>query len=98
MNRQNHLHATRRGVALLAASLLAVAAIAVVLDRDGSGAALPPVTGGFTGEIATGGPVYRLPTVHVVADRKTELASVEREEQRERAREARAKRVAGADG
>ena len=36
------------------------------------------------------GPVYRLPPVHVVADRESALACIEHEEQRERARAAQA--------
>lgn len=66
-------------IALLAAEV-AVATLAVVsisVDRDVN-------RGTYTGEIAAGGPVYRLPAIDVVVDRRTELARIEREERRER--------------
>jgi hypothetical protein len=66
-------------IALLAAEVT-VATLAVVtisVDRDVN-------RGVYTGEIADGGPVYRLPAIEVVVDRKTELARIEREERRER--------------
>ena len=47
--------------------------------------------GVYTGVIVAGGPVYRLPSVEVVANRKTELARIERDEKRELAREAQAR-------
>ena len=40
-----------------------------------------PIVGEFTGEYTEGSPVYRLPPVAVVVDRKSELARIEREEQ-----------------
>ena len=41
-----------------------------------------PTAGVFTGRYANGVPVYLLPPVSVVAIRKTEIAKMEREEQR----------------
>ena len=71
----------RRLLTLLTAALLAVAAVEAAFDRSDPTAVRPPAAGGFTGEIVPGGPVYRLPPVHVVADRRTELARIEREDQ-----------------
>lgn len=39
-----------------------------------------PLVGDFTGEVSAEGPVYRLPAVHVIADRSVESARIEREE------------------
>ena len=91
MNPQRSTDDRRRRIALLIVALFAVAAVAVSLDRPGATAARAPVIGDFTGEITADGPVYRLPPIHVVAERKAELARIEREEQDDRAREARAK-------
>ena len=76
---------------LLTAALLAAAAVEAAFDRADPTAVRAPAAGGFTGEIAPGGPVYRLPPVHVVADRPTELTRIEREERLLRSHEARAK-------
>lgn len=91
MNSQRQSVKRRRRLALLAVALFAAAAVAVSLERTDATTARAPVTGEFTGEITPGGPVYRLPPVHVVADRRAELVRMEREEQLERAREVRAK-------
>ena len=91
MNPQRSTDDRRRRIALLIVALFAVAAVAVSLDRTGATAARAPIIGDFTGEITADGPVYRLPPIHVVAERKAELARIEREEQVDRAREARAK-------
>ncbi len=81
----------RRLLSLLTAALLAVAAVEAAFDNADPAAVRAPAAGGFTGEIVPGGPVYRLPPVHVVADRRTELARLEREDRLERSREALAK-------
>jgi len=87
MTPQRQTDACRRKVALVTAALFAVAAVAASLDRTDPTTARAPLVGGFTGEITAEGPVYRLPPVHVVADRKAELARIEREEYLARARE-----------
>jgi len=61
-----------------------IAGVDMRLERAGD-------CGVFTGEVVAGLPVYRLPAIEVVADRKTEFARIEREEKQERARQARAK-------
>ena len=91
MNPQRSTDDRRRRIALLIVALFAVAAVAVSLDRTGATAARAPIIGDFTGEITADGPVYRLPPIHVVAERKAELARIEREAQLDRAREVRAK-------
>ena len=91
MNPQHPNDRRRHWLAFLTAALLAVAAIEATLDRTDPAALRASVTGGFTGEIAPDGPVYRLPTVHIVADRQTELARIEREDRLDRARDALAK-------
>jgi hypothetical protein len=52
------------------------------------------MVGVFTGEFVDGAPVYRLPSVIVVAARKVELVKMEREEQATRAKEARTRAAA----
>jgi hypothetical protein len=52
------------------------------------------MVGVFTGEFVDGAPVYRLPSVIVVAARQVELVKMEREEQATRAKEARTKAAA----
>jgi hypothetical protein len=89
MNLQPHVDETRRPAALLALVLLATVVPALADDCRDNATPRAPVAGVFTGEIAPGGPVYRLPSVSVVADRKTELAKAEREEQRARERQVR---------
>jgi len=91
MNPQRSTDDRRRRIAFLIVALFAVAAVAVSLDRTGATAARAPIIGDFTGEITADGPVYRLPPIHVVAERKAELARIEREAQLDRAREVRAK-------
>lgn len=91
MNAHRPIDRRRRLLSLLAAALLAVAAVEASFDRTDPPATRAPAGAVFTGEIAPGGPVYRLPPVHVVTDRKTELARIEREDRLDRAREALAK-------
>jgi uncharacterized protein YjiS (DUF1127 family) len=88
----------------LSASLLAVGLIATATPMRAAEPTCPPPTstayaqaqmaGVFTGEFVNGAPVYRLPQVIVVADRKVELAKMEREEQSIRAKQARTKTAA----
>ena len=69
--------------ALGVATVLALAAAATLgVDRAPANRAAiaRPLVGDFTGEVVAAGPVYRLPVVHVVADRATERARMEREE------------------
>ncbi|MEO8741183.1 MAG: hypothetical protein ABI537_15970 [Casimicrobiaceae bacterium] len=73
-------------VGLLAAFLLAAIPVStdksVLLPPLGSNVltATSPMIGTFTGEYANGVPVYRLPPISITADRKTELAKMERED------------------
>jgi len=65
----------------------AVVAVAVCAPAEASGtAATPakpaPVVGVFTGQMANGVPVYRLPTITVQASRKAEMAKMEMESKR----------------
>jgi hypothetical protein len=84
----------RRRAALFTVALLAAATAAVAFGGADTTARPAPLTGIFTGEIASGGPVYRLPPIHVVARRSAELARIERDEHigRTRAEEAKADR------
>jgi hypothetical protein len=70
--------------AALVAALVAGAAVGNLASRmpaeNSSGCT--PTAGVFTGRYANGVPVYLLPPVSVVAIRKTEIAKMEREEQR----------------
>ena len=66
--------------ALTFASVVSLAALGIVGAPTDRTAATRPLVGDFTGEVVAEGPVYRLPTVHVVADRSVELARIEREE------------------
>jgi len=91
MNSQHPIDRRRRLLSLLTAALLAVAVVEAAFDRADPAAVPAPAAGSFTDEFVPGGPVYRLPPVHVVADRRTELARIEREERLLRSSEARAK-------
>jgi hypothetical protein len=91
MNRKSNPNARRLSPAWVVIALLAVAAPATTLVSVVQDAERNVERGRYTGEITSGGPVYRLPALSVVADRKTELARIEREEQRQRERQARAK-------
>ena len=91
MNSQHSMNARRRNVALLIVSLCLAALLAVALDRTDANPAHAPIMGAFTGEITADGPVYRLPPIHIVANRRNEMARIEREDQLDRAREVRAR-------
>jgi hypothetical protein len=80
MDRYREMSLGRRRPAKLTTAALAICVFALVvvgadrnLDRFGSPAA-------FTGEIVAGQPVYRLPSIEVVADRQPELATTGRGE------------------
>jgi hypothetical protein len=75
----------RRNVALFTAAFSAAAAVAVALEFTDATTAHVPIIGEYTGELSRDGPVYRLPPVHVVADRDAALARTERVGQLERA-------------
>ena len=66
--------------ALTFASVVSLAALGIVGAPPDRTAATYPLVGDFTGEVVAEGPVYRLPAIHVVADRSVELARIEREE------------------
>lgn len=87
----------RRKVAVLVAAVFALSVVAASLERTDATPARAPLTGEltgtFTGETTADGPVYRLPPLQVVADRKTGYARIEHEGQRERARAAQARAV-----
>jgi hypothetical protein len=91
MNRKSNPNTRRPSPAWAVIALLAVVAPATTLVWMAEDADRNVDRGMYTGEVASGGPVYRLPSISVVADRKTELARIEREEQRQRERQARAK-------
>jgi hypothetical protein len=91
MNTQRQIDQRRRVLALSTAAVFALVAEAASLDCTDATTARVARAGEFTGEITPDGPVYRLPPIHVVVDRKVELARIEREEQLARAREVRAK-------
>jgi hypothetical protein len=78
----------RRRLTLFTAAAFAAAVVAVALEHTDATTARVPVTGEYTGEISQDGPVYRLPPVHVVADRESAPARIERAEQSGRARAA----------
>jgi hypothetical protein len=74
------------------AGLIAIVASEATSAEGASNArAQGEIVGVFTGRFANGMPVYRFPPVIVVANRKAELAKIEREEQLARARALRAK-------
>lgn len=66
--------------ALTFASVVSLAALGIVGAPTDRASVARPLIGDFTGEIVAEGPVYRLPAVHVVADRSVEWARIEREE------------------
>lgn len=82
-------------------SLLAAGLIATAMPSWAAEAICPPPAsttyaqtqkvGVFTGRFVDGEPVYRLPAMAIVANRKEELAKMEREEQSTRGKQARAK-------
>jgi triosephosphate isomerase len=94
MNFGKQMDNGRRKVAVLIAAVFASSVVVASLERTVATPARAPLsgelTGTFTGETTADGPVYRLPPLHVVADRGTEYARIGHEEQRERARAARA--------
>ena len=93
---QPHVDETRRRAPLLAIVLLAVA-VPVLADAcdpvaargaiTAPAAPAAPATVTDTGRAVAGGPVYRLPTVNVVASRRTELAREARKEPQARSAE-----------
>lgn len=91
-------NATRLPMGLLNAMLIAAmpAAAGNVLEPAPitRPSAQEPVIGFFTGKFVNGTPVYRLPSITVLASRKAELAGIEREERLTRARQARARTAA----
>jgi hypothetical protein len=78
MNR-NIRHVPRTLGALTFAATVTLAALGIAGAPSATERSGRPLIGDFTGELAPSGPVYRLPPVHVVADRSVELARVERE-------------------
>jgi hypothetical protein len=87
------LRTSRTATLLLwAAGLIAtIACDPTAADGTADAQAQGEIVGVFTGRFANGMPVYRFPPVIVVANRKAELAKIEREEQWARARALRAK-------
>jgi hypothetical protein len=79
MNR-NVRHVPRTLAALTFASTLALAALGIAGVSADPAARARPLVGEFTGEVVAEGPVYRLPAIHIVANRSAELARIEREE------------------
>jgi hypothetical protein len=79
MNR-NVRHLPRTLGALTFASTVALAVLGMSGVAADPAPGVRPLVGDFTGEVLPQGPVYRLPPVHVVADRSDELARIEREE------------------
>ena len=79
MNR-NFRRVPRTLGALTVAATVALAALGIAGTPAGTERSARPLIGDFTGELAPAGPVYRLPSVHVVANRSVELARIEREE------------------
>ncbi len=79
MNR-NFRRVPRTLGALTFAATVTLAALGIAGTPAGTELSARPLIGDFTGELAPAGPVYRLPRVHVVADRSVELARIEREE------------------
>ena len=79
MNR-NLRHAPRTLGALTFAATVTLAALGIAGAPAATELPVRPLIGDFTGELAPAGPVYRLPRVHVIADRSVELARIERVE------------------
>lgn len=94
-----------KGSAVRLSISLLVAALATVSTPGSAGEAIGPQpsasstaqaqwVGVFTGKQVNGVPVYRLPPVTVIANRKLELAKIEREVHLARAKPARSKAAA----
>lgn len=66
--------------ALTFASVVSLATLGIVGVSDDPAPRMRPLVGDFTGEVVAEGPVYRLPPIHIVADRSVELARIERED------------------
>lgn len=66
--------------ALTFASVVSLATLGIVGVSADPAPRMRPLVGDFTGEVVAEGPVYRLPAIHIVADRSVELARIEREE------------------
>jgi hypothetical protein len=79
------------GAALTVSALIATEPAATAAEGTDSATAQAKMIAVFTGQFAQGMPVYRLPPVLVVANRKAELARIEREEQVRRIGQARAR-------
>lgn len=79
MNR-NIRHVPRTLGALTFAATVTLAALGIAGAPSATERPARPLIGDFTGEFVPAGPVYRLPSLHVVADRSVELARIEREE------------------
>jgi hypothetical protein len=78
------------GVSLLVGGLIVTAAPeTTVAEVSGDASAQATIAAVFTGQYVEGVPVYRLPPIAVVADRKAELSRMEHEEQVKRIRQAR---------
>lgn len=91
--------AIRLSISVLAAALTAIATLASAggaVDTQTSAGSTAKVrwVGVFTGRQINGVPVYRLPAVTVMADRKLELTKMEREERMLRAHQSRSKAAA----
>jgi hypothetical protein len=71
-------NATRRLGRWLLAPAVAVAALWVVAEPATTAPRARPLVADFTGEIAPGGPVYRLPPLQVVGRPSVEPARIER--------------------
>jgi hypothetical protein len=81
----------------VAALIATVAFEASAGERIGKPTDRDRPVGVFTGRFANGMPIYQLPSVTVVADRKAELARIEEESARARALSRKARRTAAGD-
>jgi hypothetical protein len=88
-----HLIALHVAIAACAASGYAHAG--EVNEARNGAAPSAPMTGVATGETVNGLPVYRLPSISVTVDRKTELAKIAKEDATARADRARASAASG---
>ena len=83
MRSRHQMDDGHRRLAFVAAALFALSFVVAPLERTDATATRAPssaeVSGTFTGETTADGPVYRLPPLHVVADRKAEYARIERD-------------------
>ena len=79
MNRHAR-HIPRTLGALTFASVVSLAALGIAGVSADPASRTRPLVGEFTGDVVAGGPVYRLPAIHVVVDKSVELARIEREE------------------